>query len=116
MSGDIGHGRQCDTFTVETQQHLDRGYTALQCDQCEATWVGPEGESCDWCQTALDNMRKWQAQLVLHPPEHDQDDRQRPAALQAWQQRLSVAIAAKLITREHAARAWDRATATTEGQ
>ena len=104
-----GHGHPTDTFTVDTQQHLDRGYTALQCDQCDATWVGPDGEPCPWCIDALDHMRQWQAELTLTPPDTDVDDRNRPDTLKAWAQRLAVAVKAELITRQEAERAWKRA-------
>jgi len=105
----IGHGQPTDTFTVETRQHLARGYTALQCDTCEATWVGPEGEPCEWCRTALEHLQQWQAELTLTPPDHDPDDRNRPDALKAWAQRLAVAVEAGLVTRQQAERAWKRA-------
>lgn len=32
------------------------GFASLQCDLCGATWTGPEGESCWWCQQRLDGM------------------------------------------------------------
>lgn len=105
----IGRGQPCDTFVVETQQHLDRGYTALQCDQCGATWVGPNGESCDWCQTALEHMRQWQAELVLTAPDCDPQDQRHPDAMIAWQERLANAIRAGIITKHDASRVWKRA-------
>ena len=105
----IGHGQPTDTFTVDTQQHLDRGYTALECDQCEATWVGPDDEPCPWCQEAAEHQLQWQAELTLTPPDTDDDDQQRPHALEAWAQRLTIAINAGIITKQQALNAWERA-------
>ena len=86
------------------------GYYDLACDTCQASWVGPEGDPCEWCQTSLDHMRLWQAELTLTPPDTDPDDITRPDALKAWQNRLTVAITAGIITNQQAERAWDRAT------
>ena len=46
----IGHGQRCDTFTIETTQLVDAGYIPLRCDNCAATWVGPNREPCPWCE------------------------------------------------------------------
>jgi hypothetical protein len=83
-------------------------YADLQCCLCEATWVGPIGEQCSWCTEALDNMRAWQAEMLLRPELPDHDDQRYDAAVEAWAGRLGRGIAADLITEPQATAAIQR--------
>jgi hypothetical protein len=56
----IGQGQPSDRFVVETRQLLDRGYEALQCDNCGATWVGPVLEDCGYCLAGAERRQQWQ--------------------------------------------------------
>jgi hypothetical protein len=60
--------------------------------------VGPIGEPCSWCTDALDNMRQWQAEILLRPELPDADDDRYEAAVQAWAERLGRGVRAELIT------------------
>lgn len=84
------------------------GWADLQCDQCDATWTGPIGETCGYCATNLTNMRQWQADKLLRPELPDPDDTRYVAAVTAWAQRLATAVKADLITRQHAETAYQR--------
>jgi hypothetical protein len=84
------------------------GWADLKCDQCDATWTGPIGETCHYCVVALENMRRWQADIILHPQLPDIDDTRRTAAVHAWAQRLATAVRAGLITRQQADNAYQR--------
>jgi hypothetical protein len=99
-----GHGQQTGILRPE----YGDGWAELQCDQCDATWVGPIGEPCNWCATALDNMRKWQAEKVLEAPDVDVDDERYEGVMLGWRERLRVAVAAELISDRQARNAWER--------
>ena len=82
------------------------------CAACGATWVGPVGERCWWCQRALENLIAAQRTVVLMEPEvdvldaHDKEIRQ---AADAWAARLAVAIQADLVSAheaDEAVKAW----------
>jgi hypothetical protein len=83
-------------------------FADLECCLCEATWVGPIGEQCSWCADALDNMRAWQAEMLLRPELPDHDDQRYDAAVEAWAGRLGRGIAADLITEPQATAAIQR--------
>ncbi|MDA2979404.1 MAG: hypothetical protein O3B42_06560 [Actinomycetota bacterium] len=90
------HPPQCDLS--------ERRYADLQCTKCNATWVGPIGETCSWCIDSVDRMQRWQAEKVLIAPENPTE-----GALRAWAQRLKVAVQAELVTADQARRAWQKA-------
>jgi hypothetical protein len=101
-----GHGQQAGILRPE----YGDGWAELTCDECDATWVGPIGEACNWCATALDNMRKWQAEKVLLCPEVDVEDERYVGVMEAWGQRLHVAVTAGLVTADQARLTYERAT------
>lgn len=84
------------------------GWALVRCIDCGYSWFGPPGERCDNCARITDNRRKWQAELVLTPPDVDPDDRNRDARLAAWAERLARAVEVDLITEAQARRALDR--------
>mgnify|MGYP003652773036 CR=1 FL=1 len=69
----------------------------LQCNACEATWVGVAGEHCDWCKTSHHQLIAHQAELVTRPPDVSPDNVRFEHIIQAWAQRLSTAVQAGLI-------------------
>jgi hypothetical protein len=77
-------------------------YAELQCCFCEAGWVGPVGEQCSWCDEALENMRRWQAEILMRPELPDHDDARYPDAVIAWMERLARGVVAELITEQQA--------------
>ncbi len=85
------------------------GAVDAECSRCGATWVADVlGESCGWCESSVDKLMIWQAEIVLKPPEVDVDDRRRDDAIRGWADRLAVAVEAGTITEHHARQAWDR--------
>ena len=84
-------------------------WAELTCTTCGAGWVGPIGEQCAWCDLALERQRQWQAELVLRPPEVDQDDEHYQARMTAWRGRLRRAVEAGLIDERQAHHAFLRA-------
>lgn len=89
---------------------LPSGGPALQtCPACGATWLG-EWPDCRWCADAEANQRRWQAELVLQPPDVDPDDITYDGVMTGWADRLAVAVEAGLIDRRKAEAAWERAT------
>jgi hypothetical protein len=85
------------------------GWADLQCDRCDATWTGPLGEDCAWCANALERMVTWQAELTLIAPDIDPADERYDGAMEAWAERLAVAVDAEIITEAQADQAWQRA-------
>lgn len=85
----------------------------ITCDDCGAAWWPHEGfpDECKWCTEALENQRRWQAELVLTPPDIDPQDATFDGVMQGWAERLAVAVEAELITRHQAETAWGRAVA-----
>lgn len=74
------------------------GYWELRCLACGATWTGRPGEPCDWCERADENLRRWQAELLLRPELPDTADKRRADSLEAWCDRLRRGIDAGLIS------------------
>lgn len=91
------------------QPEYGPGIEELRCVRCDATWSGLAGDTCWWCQQAIQRQREHQADLVLEPPDVHPDDVTIDARFQGWRQRLAVAIDAGLITSTQAASAWRRA-------
>ena len=72
-------------------------HSQLQCNACEATWVGIAGEHCDWCKTSHHQLIAHQAELVTRPPDVSPDNARFEHTIQAWAQRLGTAVQAGLI-------------------
>jgi hypothetical protein len=82
------------------------GYAELSCVACEATWVGLPGEACWWCARTRRIDLEHQADLALTPPEVDPSDATYIDRMNAWRDRLRVAVEAGTIDQTHAERAW----------
>ena len=82
----------------------------LECNACEATWVGIPGERCDWCVTSHLALIAHQAERVLQAPDVDPDDSRFGAAIEAWSYRLDIAVEAGLIDQQLAERLINRET------
>jgi hypothetical protein len=82
----------------------------LQCQICEATWVGIPGASCWWCERSIEIQFEHQAELLLTPPDIHPDDARYLARMDAWSDRLVVGEAVGLITQAQSDAAWKRAT------
>ena len=100
----IGHGQPTRHRPDHTPTYYD-----LECDTCQATWVGPIYEACIWCETALEHQQAWQAELTLTPPDIDPDDEHYADTMRTWAQRLARAVESELVTRTQADAAWKRA-------
>jgi len=83
----------------------------LQCCRCNATWHGPFGDICWWCERSREAWIEQQAALVLVPPDlHiDLNDQERRQALKAWAHRLRNAVDAGIIDQQQARRALENA-------
>jgi hypothetical protein len=79
-------------------------HTHLECNACEATWVGIPGESCNWCKTSHQQLIAHQAELVTQPPDIEPNNAQYGAAIEAWSYRLDVAVNAGVIDQHLAER------------
>lgn len=85
-----------------TRNDFGPHYVDLQCNACEATWVGVVGDACEWCARSYRVMIDHQVELVLAPPDVDLDDQRRSDMLAGWADRLWVAVEAGLIVRRQA--------------
>ncbi len=83
-------------------------YAELRCVACDATWVGGLFERCPWCARQLELLQRCAAETVLTPPDVDPDDRRRTFRLEAWADRLAVAVEAGTVTRDEALAVWQR--------
>jgi hypothetical protein len=87
----------------------DDGAVYVRCSLCGATWLGRVLDRCTWCAHALVQQQAWQVRLVLQAPEVDPDDVVRyETTMRGWGERLATAVAAGLIDRNQARRAWRR--------
>lgn len=76
----------------------------LECDECRATWIGPDGEQCQWCEQRNMITLAHQTELDLRPPDLPPGaDVARAAA--AWIQRLKVATDAGRVDADTAGKA-----------
>lgn len=107
-----GHGHQ----TGPRRPDWGPGWADLTCTTCAATWTGPIGEPCWWCEQRNRYMVAQHIETVLTPPDIDADHTDRLHVLAAWLQRMMVARDAGLITREEAERAWQRETRRDRGR
>lgn len=80
------------------------------CDICGATWLAlaPE-EPCWWCQRRLERVIAEQRDILLAGVDHDPSDARWRSAMDAWKERLVVAVEAGIITAAEARSAWNRA-------
>jgi hypothetical protein len=72
----------------------------LRCVDCGATWVGPIGEECAYCDRALAQMVTWQRELLLTPELPDDE-----GSRVAWAERLGRAVTTGLVTEAEARQA-----------
>jgi hypothetical protein len=86
--------------------HPIDGLHWLQCDVCDAAWLGDPDEPCGWCWEDEQRQIVWQADRLLEPPDIDPDDATRPNVLTAWGQRLANGVKAGLVDEQQARRAW----------
>ena len=100
----VGYGEQAG----KARPDWGAGWYDLACNLCAATWVGPLHERCAWCQTALDHMRTWQAEILLDPDLPDADDARYKAACEAWAERLGRGVRSALVTEQQAMAALQR--------
>ena len=84
------------------------GYHDLECNQCEATWVGRANEHCSYCAGMYTRSLEEQKRLLLRPDLPDIAADSRTAALDAWADRLATAVAAEVVTRPQARQAFNR--------
>jgi hypothetical protein len=114
MTEVIGVGRPTgrpqitETFDDGSTLHPDPDVEWLQCDTCQAGWLGEPDMDCPWCLKAIVDMRQWQAELVLRPPDIDIDDATRPGVIQGWGERLANAVKAGIVDPNKAKKAWER--------
>lgn len=81
------------------------GFADLACVLCAATWRGAVFDVCGWCAKALADLREWQAELTLTPPDVETDDCSYEGVMAAWGERLARAVLAGVVTRGQAERA-----------
>lgn len=84
-------------------------YAELVCVACDASWVGPIGESCPYCAVARELIVEYQATLTLTPPDVDPEHQDYDARMRGWAGRLSRAVDAGLIEERAASAAWRKA-------
>lgn len=94
--GPIGIGRIIGDGT--------NGHHQLGCRVCSATWIGPAGEQCWWCERTYVAMLQYQVELVLRAPEVDRADTNYDNRMTAWTERVAVAVKAGIIDAETARR------------
>lgn len=102
--GGLGVGRQVGPLRLDWGPN----FANLECCVCEATWVGPLGEPCYWCERLDQIQRKHQAEIVSRPPDIDRADTRFVPAMRAWGERLARAVAAGIVTEDRARNAWRR--------
>lgn len=81
------------------------GWAECECPGCGATAVALVGSACAYCEHTRRRLGAWQADRVLTPPEIDEHDTRRPAAMRAWVERLAVAVRAGIVEEAEARRA-----------
>lgn len=103
----VGLGRQSGPLL----EAWGPNWARIECELCEASWVGPIGEACGWCMRRVKRLRVEQRELLLRPdlPALDDEER-RLEALKAWGSRLRVGHEAGVITRGELDVAWRRET------
>jgi hypothetical protein len=80
----------------------------LECDQCEAEWVGRDGEQCQFCAGLYARLLAEQKQLVLRPELPDAADPRRSSAERAWAERLATSVTAGIVSERDARWALER--------
>lgn len=95
---------------------LGPGLHELTCGACGATWCGPPGDPCPYCAHRAQVIADDQRRLLLYGELPERDDARRPAAVEAWSERLQRAVDVKIITVAEAERAWARETGRDVGR
>ena len=80
----------------------------LRCTTCSASWGGPIGMGCPWCQRSLELARHYQAEILLRGVGLDPADTRFAASVEAWGQRLQRAVEVGIIDRRQAETSWRR--------
>lgn len=86
------------------------GLAKLDCSLCGAGWTGPVFMQCPWCLRSVADMRTWQAELVLTPPDTDPADQRYNTTMEGWIDRIATAVKAGIVTRTQAEQALRKAT------
>jgi hypothetical protein len=94
----VGQGRQNGPLRADYGPR----WGELECDLCEASWVGRIDEPCSWCEKRVERQRVDQRRLLLHPDLPDRGDKRRDRALQAWATRLANAVNSGLMAESEA--------------
>jgi hypothetical protein len=102
--GGVGWGRQAGLMRPDWGPSC----ADVECTVCQATWVGRVGEPCGWCEASNAKQLRWQAEIVLTPPDADPADQRFEGAMQGWADRLAIAVQAEIITEAEARGVWDR--------
>lgn len=100
----IGFGHQ----TGPLRPDWGDGWAEIRCDVCDATWVGPIGEYCGWCERWIELANETQRTRILWPELPDPQDERHDQALRAWAERLATAELADIVTPREAGSAWKR--------
>lgn len=85
---------------------VDIGGGILQCFICQATWTGPEGQTCPWCLRRDERMREEHVTIVTRPPENITRE-----TMKAWKDRMKIQVDAGNINEEEMEHAIRRALA-----
>lgn len=80
----------------------------LVCDSCGAGWTGPAMEVCGYCERREARNRGEQRDLLLMPDLPERGSAERTNAVDAWFDRLTVAIESELLTEQEAATAFEK--------
>lgn len=80
----------------------------LECDACDASWVGIPGDPCAYCANLREAIDNEHGTRVLRPPNDTTDTN----AMTAWLARLKVAVTAGTISDNDARFAYNNAKAT----
>jgi len=93
---------------TEPRPEFGPGYHNLECDQCQASWVGRSGSSCNYCAGLGARSLAEQPALLLRPVLPVADSPNRLTAEMAWAERLANAVKAGVVTEIEARRALER--------
>lgn len=60
---------------VAPRPDYSHGWGDLQCGTCGATWVGPDGDPCAWCERHLALLAEHQREINARRAREKDDDR-----------------------------------------
>ncbi len=83
----------------------------LRCVACGATWTGVITEPCPWCERSYQIMLDFQQEIALRAPEIDRADKRYNSTMNAWGERLAVAVKAGIVPEHLAVRVLKRSAA-----